>query len=530
MSAVSRAHGSVPSSSSISDDLFLRDNPLYCSRSSSSSSSSSPSSAAPAGSSKDGCASRGRSVSRASGSLGESSAGRRSEKTARSLSRVDIGRRRLRSVSREHCGNLETDTENRYKSVSNLESREDDKRGRSKGHSKSAVTTTEFDAKSQTRNLQTWTSRHLVSESWDESSSSSQATKWEDGILASSLSEAEEGISGERVNASVDVGSCAIYETVRSEVRRAVSEIRGDLENAIWKNTPGTLPTASIEDMPSEFTITDDLVSDVRREYVSKLEQTQEHARKLRADLAIEEQREQELSRILNEITHTQRNADSQKAGPKRKGSIERLRMSRRLAEEAMNYFDECVSISTFDSSDFSSFEDPQPSSIDGVPPISSSRFLPSGGPTYQVSDLPNGHVNHHEELDNQTQYSISIAGSDLGISSSCSGSKAGSLMHVNRRHDDPRVHDTSRSEKLNLSLAEDRKGAVGDDDIRQYIKKFEKGIRSKTTEHLNGKPRYCPEDYESSGLAESYVFDSVMLRNRIESGGLLICDFRTFS
>lgn len=39
--------------------------------------------------------------------------------------------------------------------------------------------------------------------------------------------------------------------------------------------------------------------------------------------------------------------------------SIERKRMSKRLAEDAKAYFDECVSLSTFDSSDFSSQEDP---------------------------------------------------------------------------------------------------------------------------------------------------------------------------
>lgn len=37
--------------------------------------------------------------------------------------------------------------------------------------------------------------------------------------------------------------------------------------------------------------------------------------------------------------------------------------MSKRLTDEAMAYFDECVSISTLDSSDFSSPEDPPPSS-----------------------------------------------------------------------------------------------------------------------------------------------------------------------
>ena len=56
--------------------------------------------------------------------------------------------------------------------------------------------------------------------------------------------------------------------------------------------------------------------------------------------------------------------------------SIERLKVSRHLAEEAMNYFEECVSISTMDSTDFSSPEDPQPNSILNVQPKSNSRFF----------------------------------------------------------------------------------------------------------------------------------------------------------
>jgi len=71
--------------------------------------------------------------------------------------------------------------------------------------------------------------------------------------------------------------------------------------------------------------------------------------------------------------------------------------MSRCLAEEAMSYFDECVSISTFDSSDFSSLEDPQPSSVIGIPPTGSSRFFSDEGSTYSVSDFPSGHANFHE-------------------------------------------------------------------------------------------------------------------------------------
>jgi hypothetical protein len=47
--------------------------------------------------------------------------------------------------------------------------------------------------------------------------------------------------------------------------------------------------------------------------------------------------------------------------------SSERKRISKRLTEEAMAYFDECVSIPTFDSSDFSAPEDP-PHCLAGPP------------------------------------------------------------------------------------------------------------------------------------------------------------------
>lgn len=47
--------------------------------------------------------------------------------------------------------------------------------------------------------------------------------------------------------------------------------------------------------------------------------------------------------------------------------------MSKRLAEDAKAYFDECVSLSTFDSSDFSSQEDP-PLNLVGPPTPSDSH------------------------------------------------------------------------------------------------------------------------------------------------------------
>ncbi|GJR56263.1 hypothetical protein Tco_1406784 [Tanacetum coccineum] len=109
------------------------------------------------------------------------------------------------------------------------------------------------------------------------------------------------------------------------------------------------------------------LVLGIRREYAKELEESQERARKLRSDLAIEEHHKQELSRILKENLPEPKTSSSHRSRG-RKSSSERKKMSKRLTDEAMSYFDECVSISAFDSSDFSAAEDPSVNSLNTTP------------------------------------------------------------------------------------------------------------------------------------------------------------------
>ncbi|KAM3256007.1 hypothetical protein ACQJBY_048893 [Aegilops geniculata] len=132
-------------------------------------------------------------------------------------------------------------------------------------------------------------------------------------------------------------------------------------------------------------------------EYTSKLKQSHERARKLRADLAVEEQREQELSRMLKGIVTVPSLSETHKRRPRRKSSIERLRVSRHLAEEAISYFEECVSISTLDSTDFSSLEEPHENSGGTVPRKSNSRFLLKGGSSSLESHFPTDRHNYNE-------------------------------------------------------------------------------------------------------------------------------------
>lgn len=87
-----------------------------------------------------------------------------------------------------------------------------------------------------------------------------------------------------------------------------------------------------------------------------------------------------------------------------KQASIERRRMSKRLNDDALAYFDECVSLSTFDGSDFSSLEEtppihqvPSTTEVgDGTPQVSSSvSFMLSICFFYKLVHFQN--LTHHD-------------------------------------------------------------------------------------------------------------------------------------
>jgi len=57
--------------------------------------------------------------------------------------------------------------------------------------------------------------------------------------------------------------------------------------------------------------------------------------------------------------------------------------------------------------------------------------------------------------------------------------------------------------------------------DIQQYIKKFEKNVLKSSTVRSN----YCePLEYSFQSSTESLLIDRVLLKSRIDSGNLLLC------
>ncbi|KAK1423702.1 hypothetical protein QVD17_19010 [Tagetes erecta] len=321
----------------------------------------------------------------------------------------------------------------------------------------------------------------------------SQVSNCEDGISTGSLSEAEEKTikavyeqmkSFEVDNLRKDTASIEIYETVRSEVRRAIADIQDDLHDAIRRNSSGSLSCTDISPKlvkPGAV----ELVLDIRREYAKELEASQERARKLRQDLAIEEHHKQELSRILKETLPEPKTSSSHRSRLGRKSSSERKKMSKRLTDEALSYFDECVSISTFDSSDFSAAEDPSVNSVNAGPNCCINQQIVRGDPV-----------------------------SSPVVDSRCNELVVDNVVEA--------TNNTEQNKKFIFSFGHKPTESIKmQHDIESYIKTFEK---DKSTNGMTSRYNYNKDAYELLDVNASLLFDKVVFRNRQETGSLHIC------
>ncbi|KAI3445207.1 hypothetical protein Pfo_001872 [Paulownia fortunei] len=313
-----------------------------------------------------------------------------------------------------------------------------------------------------------------------------QATEWSEDDSACSLqiSNLEYGIS---------IGS--LSEADEKTIKAACEEL-----NAFCRNNVNTVTATNVADTPSDLVNPEavELISDIRREYAIKLEESEERARKLRADLAIEEHRGQELDRILKEILPDPKTSGIQRTCRGRRTSNERKRMSKRLTDEAMAYFDECVSLSTFDSSDFSASEDPPYNSVGATVPVSASSPVTGSPSTLCCYDQGSGLYQKQVQL-----YSCEDSGLTANSSSSA---------------------EPGSTKFYQFSFADKKSENVGpQEDIRSYIKNFERGTK-KDDDLEASRSYYDAGEYSTRGHIESVLIDRVLYNSRIESGGLLLC------
>ncbi|KAK9735061.1 hypothetical protein RND81_04G180900 [Saponaria officinalis] len=301
----------------------------------------------------------------------------------------------------------------------------------------------------------TWSSQHPVFETEDDPATSSTPDCNSETSTRPSVSEVEERtlkpVSEERkvIHWEGNNGAGgAILETVRTEVRRAISDMHKDLKDAMLRSDSDITTDSMFSDVAPDPNALD-LVSDFREEFTRELEE----------------------------------------------GSTERRTMSKRLEEEAMAYFDECVSISTFDDSDFSSLEDP---------PSHKAKF----GETADISGGPNRQniawSLESQDVIRQSPHIHSNEASNLSTS--------GISNDTGRR---PRFSFTSK-------LSDTPSHEQG---IRNHVKSFSKDKDQQTNKSslLSAVPRKS-EIYDTEMPVEKYLLDKMTFRSRIESGGMLLC------
>ncbi|KAI5061168.1 hypothetical protein GOP47_0023673 [Adiantum capillus-veneris] len=156
-----------------------------------------------------------------------------------------------------------------------------------------------------------------------------------------------------------DVGMTNFLDSMRSEVRRAVSDIRTELEEALQRNEAGSAASDEVSRREAEGPVVIRSVADIQNEYTTKLEESERKVRELWSQIAVEERRCLELTKIVNELlptpppacleTSTPQVSSSGRRPPRRRNSAERQLVLESLDVEAQKYFEECVSISSFD-------------------------------------------------------------------------------------------------------------------------------------------------------------------------------------
>uniref|UniRef100_A0A453SGT3 Uncharacterized protein n=1 Tax=Aegilops tauschii subsp. strangulata TaxID=200361 RepID=A0A453SGT3_AEGTS len=146
-----------------------------------------------------------------------------------------------------------------------------------------------------------------------------------------------------------DNDSNVLYDVMRKEVRQAVEEIRTQLEKAVTNSEPSE-KARSDDAQPTQ------VIGELRRNYTSKLEESEKRKQELLAQLAAEEQRGHELTKIVKELLPTtKKNVKPERPPPRRRRSNDRARMSKCLTKEAELYFEDFLS--NVEDTDFSSFD-----------------------------------------------------------------------------------------------------------------------------------------------------------------------------
>ncbi|KAF5197773.1 Atp-dependent rna helicase, partial [Thalictrum thalictroides] len=143
-----------------------------------------------------------------------------------------------------------------------------------------------------------------------------------------------------------------LYEVLRQELRYAVDDIRTEIEQGMVKGNHSLLANDDcLQSNNSDL----HAISVIRKNYTTKLEQSEKRKQDLLAEIVAEEQRVQELSKIVKELPPDSKNTAVPEKSLHARKNNDKNWMSKSLIEDAEKYFDDFLS--NVEDTDISSFD-----------------------------------------------------------------------------------------------------------------------------------------------------------------------------
>ncbi|MQM07590.1 hypothetical protein Taro_040430 [Colocasia esculenta] len=299
-------------------------------------------------------------------------------------------------------------------------------------------------------------------------------------------------------------GEVGLYEAMRKEVRYVVDEIRTGLEKVILKTKPAIQNDGN--NYQPEGSDVVQAISEIRRNYTTKLEESEKRRQELLAELAAEEQRGQELTKIVKELLPGTKQTVPGKPFRFRKRSNDRTRMSKHLTEDAEKYFEDFIS----------SVEDTDISSFDGERSDGSSTL----GGSIKSCARAEGQaclaksVSSPAEIDGLVLPWLKWETCNDGTPLSCKSKEAHGL------------HESVYPKSSRGSWSPGDNGShsvISKDKTSNNI--GEAGCCTNSdTEIISSITSFDMDEYMHLQHSENFLFEGLRQRQRIESGGLVLC------
>ncbi|KAH7549753.1 hypothetical protein JRO89_XS13G0076800 [Xanthoceras sorbifolium] len=310
-----------------------------------------------------------------------------------------------------------------------------------------------------------------------------------------------------------------LYEAMRTELRHAVEEIRMELTQEMAKKKTSTLH--SNKSLQSNNSDSRRAVSTIRRNYATKLEQSEMRKQDLLAEVVLEEQRGKELSKIVKELLPDPKNSIVDKPARARKRSNERSRMSMRLTEEAEKYIEDFIT--NVEDTDISSLDGERSDTSSILGGIAKMETLQSPAISKPLPVEMDGVVLPWLQWETTTDASPQSCETNKTRPKTTPKSNFWDASQESTTAQDLSCYSTSSHGSWSPVVTDDCSHNLGDD---RGNKCGEPG--SYLSQYLpNGtsRSRFDMEEYFDLQRNEELLFERLMQQQRISSGSIILCN-----